>query len=1168
MKLRSLHIHRLPGISSPFRLDALAPGINVVVGPNASGKSSLMRALRAALYSEELAHATPLFVEAVFDDNGEELHAIRQGSQLTWQRAGTAAQPPALPERRFLPCFTLRIEDLLDQSNETDAQIAARLARELAGGYDIARILNDEPFHLKQNHARREAQAMREAQTELRRRQRDREGLRRDEDRLTGLERERDRAAEASRGADLCQRALELLKARRARRMLEEELNAFPESMDKLRGDELASLEKLRDQRRRQSQQLRQARDALADAQDRLQATGLDETGLDDATLNDWRNSVQRLQSLESTQQQTYAELTRARTRLDDAITALGGEPGRPVHLDLATVRQIEQQLRTKRALDGAIAALEHERDRLPAQIDARHQPKALERGRDELLRWLAAPTHPGWGPRRLVAMAAFAAAGLAAIGAATATFHWALLALLFPFGWGVYAFATENPGGAERRDAQRRYRDSGQPEPDSWTADVVRNRLHELDEAAQDARVQAALVERREQVQRELNQKERQRNDALAELKQLGDKVGHDPTLQDAPLDRWMHLTLAYDEARGRIDALEAEAERLKTQAQPLRSAAGEFLARHTESPDTDQPDADTLLARLDHLAKRIRDRDQAYKDIGRAESDIAQLSGDIQATDDALSELFAKAGVDDGDETNLRQRLDRLAQWKDKSDALREARAQEAVRQPELEGQEELLALIGHDDGEAALQRRHDELRSQAERYRALNEEIGGIREAIRLAGRERSLEQARARLQTSEDALRDRLDEALFAEAGDFLLERVQSEHVQTSQPAALRRAKEWFAHFTHHAWALDFASDGEARFAAVETATGERRGLAELSSGTRMQLLLAVRVAFALEAERGREPLPLVLDEALTTADPERFRAAAQSLQALAEDGRQVFYLTAQPVDLGYWKAHDPRVRCIDLAHARKQGTAVREPEAITMPEPTWIPAPDDRVAEDYAVELGVPFVDPWRTPSSVHIFYLLRDDLGLLHRLLQLRIERLGQLEALLVTPAAQAVLDEPERERLQWRAAGAKAWLRAWREGRGRPVDRAALEETDAVSDTFLKRVAALNAEVGGDARELIRRLEAGAVERFRNDKREALADFLAERGYLDGREPLSEAGIELRVLDVLAPLVKDRQQAIDETRSLSRSLRSGLGDSSAQSAAHTQEAADRSLTS
>ena len=54
MKLKSLTIRVLPGLDQGFEIGFEPDAVNVVTGPNASGKSSLIRAVRALLYPDQL----------------------------------------------------------------------------------------------------------------------------------------------------------------------------------------------------------------------------------------------------------------------------------------------------------------------------------------------------------------------------------------------------------------------------------------------------------------------------------------------------------------------------------------------------------------------------------------------------------------------------------------------------------------------------------------------------------------------------------------------------------------------------------------------------------------------------------------------------------------------------------------------------------------------------------------------------------------------------------------------------------------------------------------------------------------------------------------------------------------------------------------------------------
>ena len=60
MKLRSLALNQFKMFTSPIRLDGIDDGLNVVVGPNEMGKSTLLDALRAALFEKYSSKAKPI----------------------------------------------------------------------------------------------------------------------------------------------------------------------------------------------------------------------------------------------------------------------------------------------------------------------------------------------------------------------------------------------------------------------------------------------------------------------------------------------------------------------------------------------------------------------------------------------------------------------------------------------------------------------------------------------------------------------------------------------------------------------------------------------------------------------------------------------------------------------------------------------------------------------------------------------------------------------------------------------------------------------------------------------------------------------------------------------------------------------------------------------------
>jgi hypothetical protein len=307
--------------------------------------------------------------------------------------------------------------------------------------------------------------------------------------------------------------------------------------------------------------------------------------------------------------------------------------------------------------------------------------------------------------------------------------------------------------------------------------------------------------------------------------------------------------------------------------------------------------------------------------------------------------------------------------------------------------------------------------------------------------------------------------------------------------------------------------------------VETETGAGKSLAELSDATRIQLLLAARLAFASHVDRDAV-LPLFLDEVLTTSDPERFIAVTESLLVFVrEQQRQIFYLTANPGDVVQWdrvlqnNGLGP-VTPIDLASLRSLAAGAGGESELQVPPAPEVPSPAGKDAESYGCLLKVPRVDLHRPSTALHLFHLLRDELDLLYRLLVSRIRTVGQWRRIAATGGGATLVGGDAAERISALADVAEAFFDAWRVGRSRPIDTGVLRNAE-LSDIWIDKLESLLEELGGDPARLLDALEKREDERtkgFRTRVLEKLRAYLIQHGYLDEREPLDEAAIHSRV--------------------------------------------------
>jgi hypothetical protein len=345
----------------------------------------------------------------------------------------------------------------------------------------------------------------------------------------------------------------------------------------------------------------------------------------------------------------------------------------------------------------------------------------------------------------------------------------------------------------------------------------------------------------------------------------------------------------------------------------------------------------------------------------------------------------------------------------------------------------------------------------------------------------------------------------------------------------------RAQNLLAELTRGRYQLSFDAAVPA-FSARDTVEDAVRDLDQLSSGTRLQLLLAVRLAFIEDREDGPRP-PLIFDETLANSDHRRTAAMIEAAAQICRTGRQVFYLTARRSEVDAWRAAgQDGLLNVDLVDLEQTTREAETAGGLPVPAEPWRPPlPTPEQAADYTEygrSIDAPPLDPARPAAQAHLWHLLETP-ETLHKVLSIGVERLGALEQMARSGGLRAWPEmEPEFQRALARGRMLKALFHDWRIGRGRPVDRRALLE-GGVSDVFIDRVDALSRRLGGDPRRLLNALERGEIKRFQSSVRERLEQYLEEQGHLDPRRRLSHQQL---VHNALAAAADDiREGAVTE---------------------------------
>ena len=315
---------------------------------------------------------------------------------------------------------------------------------------------------------------------------------------------------------------------------------------------------------------------------------------------------------------------------------------------------------------------------------------------------------------------------------------------------------------------------------------------------------------------------------------------------------------------------------------------------------------------------------------------------------------------------------------------------------------------------------------------------------------------------------------------------LCEEVKQESESKHVPQVVRRASSWLLRITANRFSLAM---GKGTFTALDTALGRSFSLTELSSGTRVQLLFAVRMAFLEMLESGGEyHFPVFFDELMANSDDQRSLAIAEAIVEISKD-RQVFYCTAQLDEVTKLKdVAKGELQVIGLEDEKRSYRIQQSPFSAVKVE--VCPHRTACRLSEYGRALGIsaPLLhDPIGSLSS---WYLCSDSQEL-HHLLERGFSLAGQA----------ARVGEPYQDRFSLMAQ-AQALART-----GRPKVLTVYDVSDEAlklnrSAAYYESLQVFLQEERRTGNDVLAAIDARVVKGFRDAARDALAAYLFEKGF------------------------------------------------------------------
>jgi hypothetical protein len=674
------------------------------------------------------------------------------------------------------------------------------------------------------------------------------------------------------------------------------------------------------------------------------------------------------------------------------------------------------------------------------------------------------------------------------------------------------------------------------------WSVEAAQKRLDAIVEEWTCAHLEQAKADEWKRQSSKRDEIDEEKDELDTEKEELVERLGVDPEIEGHGLLWFVQRLGAWQDAYAEVQAKDAEIEKAKEQADEWRRKVQEIVEAYDTEEVVDLSDGQAILEQIRDFRQ---DLEQAKTKRENARGNRDGAEDRIKEFDDKIEAIFDRLDVDTGDDAAVEERCDLAEDYQEAKDeansAWQEADLEEERLRDEAGFEEWMLSAEIEE-----LERKKEEATALAEEEDDLSDRISRINQKIDDAKEEHDLEDVLAERESDRAELEKRRQKDLRSMVGQALADVVHRRTRNQDLPAVFERADELFRQITTDRYHLDLArEDGAFR---VVTDDGRRLGLSKLSGGTKVQLLLAVRIAFVERQEQGTK-LPLVLDETLANSDDVKAQSVIEAVRTICSEGRQVFYLTAQSDEVAKWqgllRGSDTDLTLHELseegATARGEIHQLEVDGALSSGRPTRPELPDSEEVSHAELEelLDVPRWSPRSPVGKLPLWYLMTDT-ALLCRAAEKSYLTWGQLSSLADRDAFSLIdLSEEEYRQIETLARAVAAWRKAWLIGRGEPVGRPVLEETSAVSGNFIDEVTELAERMDGRAERIIEELRGGAVKRFQSSKIEELRSYFQEEGYLSEREPLDSTSCWRRAIAEVSGAITEGLISEDDVESV-----------------------------
>ncbi|QDU39121.1 hypothetical protein Mal4_34560 [Maioricimonas rarisocia] len=347
----------------------------------------------------------------------------------------------------------------------------------------------------------------------------------------------------------------------------------------------------------------------------------------------------------------------------------------------------------------------------------------------------------------------------------------------------------------------------------------------------------------------------------------------------------RWQLADAELSHERAAVDAFRQEASELATKLETGKSETSDSY-RLVEKWARRLAEIDASRSERVRLRKLAREKQQQAD----------QLLETIETLRTRRMEVLTRAGVSSRDELAARiKQYSRATELQELIEQAGEELAAASRSEPDLAVVEEDLIAYDAEQNNHAIATIRQELKDLEEDLRVHHERLGRLRQEVTDLQQDRRAASLRFERAQIEAELNDATAEWAATRLATNAIDEVRGRLERDCQPETLKKASEYLDRLTCRKYRNIWVPLGERRLL-IDDDQGQATRVEHLSSGTREQLFLAIRLAMIQEFAGQGVDLPMVLDDVVVNFDQVRTEAAVNTLIEFAEDGQQILLFT--------------------------------------------------------------------------------------------------------------------------------------------------------------------------------------------------------------------------------------------------------------------------------